>query len=246
MTKRIRLPDAAKLAEVCEATWPPAGRQHLGAWTIREGRGGGNRVSAATEAWPVTDADLPVAEAAMRALGQDPLFQIRQGEERLDGLLESHGYTVRDPVNLWAIPTVELAQAPIPRGAVYTMWPPLQLVVDIWNDGGVGADRQAVMARADCPKTAILARVGDHPGGAGYAGVHDGVAMVHALYVRTSMRRQGAATLMLRAAARWARANGAEVMALIVTQGNHAANPLYAEIGMTRVGHYHYRVRTDG
>ena len=59
MTKPIRLPNAAKLAEVCEATWPPASHRALGAWTIREGRGGGNRVSAATEAWPVTDAELP-------------------------------------------------------------------------------------------------------------------------------------------------------------------------------------------
>lgn len=246
MTKPVRLPDAAKLAEVCEATWPPASHAHLGAWTIREGKGGGNRVSAATEAWPVTDADLPVAEAAMKKLGQEPLFQIRQGEERLDSLLESHGYTVRDPVNLWAISTAELAHEPIPRGTVYTMWPPLQLVRDIWADGGVGAARQAVMERADCEKTAILARIGDYPGGAGYAGIHDGVAMVHALYVRPSMRRQGAASMMLRAAAKWALNHGVEVMGLIVTQGNHAANPLYAELGMTRVGHYHYRVRADG
>ena len=155
MTKPIPLPGALRLAEVCEATWPPASQKALGAWTIREGRGGGNRVSAATEAWPVTDADLPVAEKAMRALGQVPLFQIREGDHKLDALLESHGYTVRDPVNLWAVATSRLTTTPIPRGTVYTMWPPLELVRDIWIDGNVGPPRLAVMERAKCEKTAI-------------------------------------------------------------------------------------------
>jgi len=245
MTRPLRLPDAAKLSEVCEATWPPAARHHLGAWTIRDGQGGGNRVSAATEDWPVTDADLPAAEAAMRALGQVPLFQIREGEGKLDALLESHGYVLRDPVNLWAVAVAELIREPIARATAYTMWPPLELVRDIWQDGGIGDARQAMMERAVCPKTAILARVGDYPGGAAYAGVHDGIAMVHAIHVLASQRRKGAGSLLLRAAAKWAQGEGADVLSLIVTQGNHAANPLYASMGMTRVGHYHYRVHPN-
>ena len=52
MNKPIALPGTQKLAEVCEATWPPASRKALGAWVIRDGKGGGNRVSAATEACP--------------------------------------------------------------------------------------------------------------------------------------------------------------------------------------------------
>ena len=245
MNKPIALPGTQKLAEVCEATWPPASRKALGAWVIRDGKGGGNRVSAATEAWPVTDADLPIAENAMRALGQDPLFQIREGDDRLDRLLEAHGYRVRDPVNLWAKATAELAAAPIPRATIYTMWPPLELVRDIWTAGGVSAARQAVMERATCEKTALLARNGDHPAGAAFAGIHDGVAMVHALYVKLQERRQGIGGMLIRAAAKWAQGHGAETLGLIVTQGNHAANPLGGGGGMSRVGHYHYRVHPD-
>lgn len=37
-------------------------------------------MSSATEDWPVTEADLPTAEAAMRALGQTPQFMVRDGE----------------------------------------------------------------------------------------------------------------------------------------------------------------------
>lgn len=241
MTKPMTLPSPAELFAVNEVTWPAAGRQHLGAWTIREGLGGGKRVSSASEDWPVTDADLPAAEKAMRQLGQDPIFQIRPGEDRLDALLESHGYSVIDPVNLYAIPVADLV-GPVAPGSVFTMWPPLELVLEIWASGGVNAERVAVMERADCPKAAILARVGDHPGGVGYVALHDGIAMVHALHVVPEHRRQGAGTLMLRAAAKWAADHGAEVLSLIVTQGNHAANPLYVNLGMRLVGHYHYRV----
>ena len=246
MTKPLILPTPEKLSEVCEATWPPASRQHLGAWTVREGQGGGNRVSAATEDWPVTDADLPAAEKAMRALGQEPLFQIRTGEEKLDALLDAHGYIVTDPVNLYAIPVAELLNDPLPPGAVYTMWPPLELMRELWAEGGVGEARQAVMERAPEPKAGILVRVGDYPGGAGFVGLYDGIAMVHALHVVPAQRRQGAGTLMLRAAAQWAAENGADVLSLIVTQGNHAANPLYANLGMRLVGHYHYRRAAQG
>ncbi len=246
MSKPIHLPDAETLMRVCEATWPPAKTQRLGAWTIREGKGGGKRVSAATEDWPVTDADLPTAETAMRDLGQAPLFQVRTGEERLDALLETHGYQVIDPVNIWVAPVRAMTDEEPPRAATYSMWPPLELLRGIWAEGGIGADRLAVMDRADCAKTAVLARLGDYPAGVAYVGLSDGIAMVHALHVQERHRRQGVARMLLRAAAHWAREEGAEVISLIVTQGNHAANPLYASMGMNLIGHYHYRILPEG
>ena len=67
-----------------DATWPPADMQRQGPWLIREGRGGGQRVSAASAvtsaAAAVNAADITQAEAAMQALGQVPLFMIRDGE----------------------------------------------------------------------------------------------------------------------------------------------------------------------
>jgi len=115
-------------------------------------------------------------------------------------------------------------------------------VREIWEDGGIGAGRIAVMDRAPEPKAAILARTGDHPGGVGYVAIHGRIAMVHALHVLTDQRRQGVATRILNAAAKWAQDRGAEVLGLMVTKGNHAANPLYAQLGMRVVGHYHYRL----
>lgn len=240
MSVPIPLPGPEALYEVCEATWPPARSFHEGAWTIREGRGGGQRVSSATEQWPTTEADLAAAERAMAGLGQEPIFQIRAGDEHLDEMLAAHGYQIHDPVNLYAIEARKLA-VPAPRGVVFPVWPPLALMRELWAAGGIGPGRIAVMERADCPKTAIFARSGQNPGGVAYVGLHDGIAMVHALEVNPGQRRRGVGTTLLQAAARWAVENGSEVLSLVVTQGNHAANPLYASLGMTLLGHYHYR-----
>lgn len=243
----IAPPSATRLLKVCDATWPPAATRQAGAWTVRDGRGGGKRVSATTEIWPTTEADLPAAEAAMRALGQPLLFQVRDGEEALDEMLAQHGYEVVDPVNIWATPVAALTQPdmrPEP-GSVFAIWPPLSIMAEIWADGGIGAHRQAVMARADVVKSGFLARAGDEPAGVGFGAVHDNVVMVHALHVLPAQRRKGAGRALLFGAAFWAAEQGADWLSLIVTRGNHAANPLYASLGMQLVGHYHYRRKPE-
>ncbi|HHL21976.1 MAG TPA: GNAT family N-acetyltransferase [Aliiroseovarius sp.] len=243
MNAPLPLPDAARLIRACEATWPPAATSNVGAWTIRAGNGGGKRVSAATENWPTTEADLPAAEAAQRALGQDPLFMIRAGEEHLDDMLAAHGYAKVDPVNIYAIETAELAAHAAPLTSGIPVWPPLAIQRDIWAGGGIGPARLRVMERAPFPKTALIGRTEDKPAGTAFVGIHDGIAMLHALEVAPHMRRKGTGRNLLIRAAQWARGEGAEFFALIVTRGNHAANPLYAALGMGLVGHYHYRIK---
>ncbi len=241
MTPPSPLPDSRKLLEVCEATWPPAAQSQVGAWTIRKGAGGGQRVSAATEVWPTTEADLPAAEAAMRALGQNPIFMVREGEQHLDGILSAHGYEVVDPVNIYAIPVAELAAYKAPLTSGIPVWPPLAIMRDLWQAAGIGPARLKVMERAPFPKTALIGRTEDKPAGAAFVAIHDGVAMLHALVVAAHMRRKGTGRNMLIRAAHWAADQGAHTFALVVTRGNHAANPLYATLGMRLVGHYHYR-----
>ncbi len=71
----LDLPSAETLIEVCEATWPAASVDRVGAWIVRDGQGGGKRVSAATENWPTTEADLPVAEKRCATSGKIPCFK---------------------------------------------------------------------------------------------------------------------------------------------------------------------------
>lgn len=234
------MPDAQKLYAVTEATWPPARRWQEGPWTLRDGAGGGKRVSAATADGPFTDADIPQAEAAMRAIGQQPLFMIRAGEEALDAALDARGYARVDEVVLYAVPVGLLTDKPIPRVTCFTVWEPLAIMVEIWAKGGIGAARLAVMERAQT-KTGILSRWNEKPGGVAFAAVHEGVVMVHAVEVLAHQRKQGVAQWMMRAAALWGAKQGAEHLAVLCVTENKPANALYTKLGFTPVGMYHYR-----
>ncbi len=239
------LPDARRLMQACDATWPPARLHRAGAWTIREGRGGGQRVSSATENWPTTEADLPQAEAAMRALGQTPLFQVHEGQDHLDQMLAAHGYVLRDPVNIYAIDIADLAGLEAGRTAGIPAWPPLAIQREIWAAAGIGPARLAVMERAPHPKASFIARTEDKPAGTAFVALDGDIAMLHALEVVPALRRKGTARRLMIRAAQWAAGQGARSLALVVTRGNHAANPLYSRLGMTLVGQYHYRRKPD-
>ncbi|MCZ0812476.1 MAG: GNAT family N-acetyltransferase [Pseudomonadota bacterium] len=235
----------AQLYAVVAATWPAAETRSCGAWTIRDGQGGGKRVSAATARADIISADdLPAAESAMRALGQTPLFMIRAGDEALDALLAGAGYSVIDPVNIHLAPVTDL-NAPQPHSTSFAIWEPLAIQIDMWAQGGIGPGRLAVMRRAQCPRTSILARDGQRPAATAYVGLHDGIAMVHALEVAPHCRRRGMGRRVMLRAAAWARENGATHIAAVCTQENAAANALYASLGMALVGQYHYRIKEE-
>jgi GNAT superfamily N-acetyltransferase len=65
--------------------------------------------------------------------------------------------------------------------------------------------------------------------------------MLHALEVVPALRRQGSAQNILRAAAAWAKGEGADRLSLVVTVANAPARALYAGMGMVEAGAYHYR-----
>ena len=225
-----------------DATWPAARIETVGPWLLREGRGGGKRVSAASATGPVAEADIPQAEAGLRAMGQVPLFRIGQGEGALDALLAARGYGLIDPVVIYSAPVAVLgAERPRPVSAM-TVWEPLQVVRDVWAESGLAPERIAVMHRAGVPKTSILGRTQDRPAGAAFVAAAGPVVMLHALEVLPRFRRQQVAVNILREAAHWAAEQGAEELALAVTAENAAARALYEGLGMKAVDAYHYRL----
>ncbi|KMW58704.1 Histone acetyltransferase HPA2 [Candidatus Rhodobacter oscarellae] len=226
---------ADQLYAVIEATWPPAATRRDGDWTLRDGAGGGKRVSAATldgaGAWDAQSAQSPA------------LVMVRAGEDRLDAVLAGQGYAVADPTVAYACPVAALTGAPLPPVSSFALWPPLAIQRDLWAEGGIGPERVAVMERAGGPRAAILARHNDQPAGTGFVAIHDNVAMIHAIEVTPAMRRQGVGANILRRAALWAQHQGATTLALLVTRANAPANALYSSLGMQIVGHYHYRTK---
>ena len=229
------------LTAVIDGTWPAARFLRCGPFTLRDGQGGGNRVSAATADGPATDAEIAAAEAGMRAMGQRPGFRVRPDEAALDAQLQARGYGIVDPTNAWSCPIGRLTGLSIPPMTLFFIWEPLAMMEEIWTAGGIGPRRQAVMMRATGPKTGLLARQNEKPGGAAFVAIHDGVAMVHALEILPHQRRQGLGRWMMRGAAIWAAEQGAQTMAVLCTCDNAGANALYCGLGMDPAGGYHYR-----
>lgn len=236
-------PSAARLFAAMEATWPPARRWQQGPFTLRDGAGGGQRVSAATPDAGFTEAELDRAIAAMPA----PIFRIGPGAEaeELDRALAARCWRLHDPVALYLAPVARLAAEPPPRLSAFALWPPLAIMDDLWTDAGIGPERRAVMQRVTGAKAALLARSSDRCAGIGFAALYDDIALVHALHVVPAHRRHGAARNLMRGGARWADGEGANWLALAVTRQNAAANGLYASLGMEIVESYHYRIPPD-
>ena len=84
----------------------------------------------------------------MRDLGQDALFRIRAGDEALDADLAAQGYRIVDPTNIHAAPVGGLTVQTPPRVTTFAVWEPLEIMREIWAEGGIGPARIAVMERA--------------------------------------------------------------------------------------------------
>lgn len=225
------------LAEVMEATWPPARAWREGSFTLRDGAGGGKRVSAASCDGDWTEADLDRIEAQ-----GEGLMLIRATDEALDAALAARGWRIVDPVVAYAGPVASLT-ADLPPLAAFAHWPPLEITRTIWVEGGIDTQRVKVMARVKGPHAAIMARHEDRPAGAAFVALSGAEAMVHALEVRATQRRKGVGETLLRAAANWAADLGATRLSLVVTERNVAARALYTRVRMQAVGQYHYRMK---
>lgn len=223
---------------IIDACWPAERVVTVGPWTLRVTPGAGGRVNAISGDAP--DA-VGAAEAAARAEGQVPSFVVFPGQDALDATLAARGYGVADAVRLWTGEAAALAGDPLPHGTAFSLWPPLAIMRDIWEEGGhVGPARQAVMARAARPR-GILARIDDRAAGCAFVAAHGDTAMLSAVEVLPGFRRKGAAGLILRAAAHWAVSAGCARIALVAAADNDAANAAYASHGMREAAGYHYR-----
>ena len=209
---------------VIDATWPAADFHRVAGWIVREGQGGGKRVSAASGS-----GDISEAEAAQRALGQDLLFMIQDGQNALDTELEDRGYQIIDPVVVLAR---SLRSETIPAS-------PSEGATDaslaIWDKGGIGPARRAVMDRANGPKTVV-----QQDGGVAFVSCHDDVAMIHALEVDAAYRRQGVGAELEHTASAWA---PTRKIAALTVESNIASRRLFQNAGYCVVSRYHYRIK---
>ena len=238
--------DEGRLLDVLARTWPAAAEDDAAApgWRIREGAGGGKRVSAALSRGATDPA--PLAEA-LRRHGRAPLVMVPDSDAPLDAALAAAGWEVVDPTVLYAGDAAALAALPMAKGVRWAeVEARLVLLEEVWDAGGVGPARRAVMDRAAEPKTVVMARTDMAVAGLGFVAVDGEVAMLHAVEIRPEHRRRGGGRAVLAGAARFALRHGARVLALAVTEVNAPARALYENAGMSAVGGYRYRRAPDG
>ena len=209
----MTLPSVQRLYQAINTTWPARTTRQEAGWEIRDGAGGGKRVSAVTSAQTELP-DIDWVEARLSEQGQEHLFMIRDGDEILDAALAARGYEIIDPVTLYLCETAPLRPASLPRAQSYCIWEPLHIMREIWAAGGIRDRRIALMHRVQSPKTALLARSGDSPAGVGFLALDGEIAMLHAVEVLPEFRRTGVAKKLMAQAAKWAEGHGAKYMAL--------------------------------
>ncbi len=66
--------------------------------------------------------------------------------------------------------------------------------------------------------------------------------MLHALEVLPGFRRIGCATNLIRGAATWAMARGADTFMALTTRANTGAQALFASLGMQPVEQFHFGI----
>lgn len=233
-----------RLFAALDATWAPLATARCGPFLLREGAGGGKRVSAATLDGEIPN-DLQEAETAMRAFGQTPLFMVRGGEDQFDGFLASQGYEIVDPTVAFAAPARALAERASGGLAAIPGHMPLAAQCEVWAEEGIGPERIEVMRRSVRPQTYMLGRFDDRIAGTAFVACDGSVAMLHALTVSPKSRRNGVARELTFGSANWALRHSAEYLTLLTTQDNAAACALYDGIGMSRIAQYHYRLKPE-
>jgi GNAT superfamily N-acetyltransferase len=233
-----------RLFQALNTTWPAAEYFEHGPWMLRRGLGGGKRVSAASTDSDVSANDIAEAETQMRAMGQDPIFVIHDGNEALDRALADQGYRIVDPVLMLAPDCAELASTVPPPLAAIPGDEPLAIMREIWAEGGIGPARLAVMARVTTPKTYLFSRHDiDKPGGCAFVAMEGDIAMLHALEIVPAARRKGVGRALLQRAANWGLEQGATTFSVVTTGENLPAQGLFTGLGLRVVDKYHYRMK---
>jgi N-acetylglutamate synthase len=231
------------LLEANLASTPPEEEVRLGSWRLRRSTLGGRREGAAILCGPLEPDSVEAAIGVMRGWRQRPVFQVREGERRLDAVLETASLRVEATTALLAADAAAVAMR---RGdlVVTDCAGPIAIMTELWVASAVDPARQAALARVQGPRRYLLGRVDDRPAGAAFVSRHGPAAVVNALFVAPGARRRGLARRMLQWAAGWGAEQGASHLALAVGADNAAALSLCRTLGMGRVGGYHYRAAT--
>jgi GNAT superfamily N-acetyltransferase len=238
--------DRRALEEAAARAWPPHETSALNGWTLRFSGGGSQRAnSVLTLHWHGGDLDAAIdsAEAAYRARGLKPIFQIVDVSvpAQLDDRLSARGYASVDRTLLM---TKSVAR-PMASPHVVTRHP---IAPPEWLDiylSVLTPDRRAaapaILAALPDPKAFFVARREGTAFAVGLAMAEPPWCGVECMATDAAARKAGGARAVMAALETWAAEQGATTLWLQVLEGNAPARALYDSLGFTAVGAYWYR-----
>ncbi|AGZ39874.1 GNAT family N-acetyltransferase [Actinoplanes friuliensis] len=235
-----RAVDAWAIELAAAAAWPATEVEKSGGWLLRHTPGVPRRRSNSALP-PPAPAGLDEVEAFYRARELPVTIQVSPAEHhaQLDAHLAARGYRREAPTLVLTAPAV----AEPPRHATDVTDHSTD-VTDHSTAEWLAAYRtlsgDAIAVLENLPEPAAFVRVGDRAIGLFVA--TGGWAGVFCMATDPRHRRQGLASAVLRAGARWAVAQGVAGLYLQVEEGNRAARSLYARAGFTSSHSYHYRI----
>ncbi len=238
--------DRRALEEAAARAWPPHESIPLDGWVLRLSGGGSQRAnSVLTLRWTGSDVDAAIdsAEAAYRARGLKPIFQIVDVSvpADLDARLLARGYTTVDRTLLMTR-RVDPPAAPVHPVTCHAdatpEWLDIYLAV-------LTPDRRAtapaIIAALPDPKAFFVARRDGIAFAVGLGMAEPPWCGVECMATAPNARKSGGARSVLAALEAWAAGQGATTLWLQVLETNAPARALYDSLGFTTVGAYWYR-----
>jgi N-acetylglutamate synthase len=228
--------------------WPAGETRDVDGWLWRYSGGGSQRansVSALHYRGMDVERTIDEIESLYDVRGAPVRFQVGfplSEPEDLDARLGARGYVIHDPVttlvkpvNLVAMPDDVVLGASPSEG-----WMQVYL-------SNVTPDRRpfasAILARVPTPRVFVeVLRKGETVATA-LGVMHEGAVIAECVGTTASARRQGAASVAMSALEAWGSAQGARTIGLQAVTTNMPAQGLYAALGYTAAGTYHYRYR---
>lgn len=228
--------------------WPAGETRDVDGWLWRYSGGGSQRANSVSALhYRGTDVERTIDEIEhlYGARGAPVRFQVGfplSEPEDLDARLATRGYVIHDPVTtlVKSVESVVMPDDVVLGASPSEGW----LRVYLSN---VTPDRRpfaaAILARVPAP--CVFAEVirGRETLATALGVLHEGAVIAECVGTAASARRQGAASAVMSALEAWGRAQGARTIGLQAVTTNMPAQGLYAALGYTAAGTYHYRYR---
>jgi N-acetylglutamate synthase len=240
---------AIELAAV--RAWPAGETRDVDGWLWRYSGGGSQRansVSALHYRGRNVERTIDEIERLYRERGAPVRFQVGfpiSEPVDLDARLAARGYVIHDPVTTLVKP-VEVVAQPTDvtlSDAPSEGWMAVYL-------GNISPDRQpfaaAMLARVPAPRVFAEARRQGETIATALGVLHQDAVIAECVGTARSARRQGAASAVMQALEAWAAEQSARTIGLQAVTTNMPAQGLYAALGYTAAGTYHYRFLGGG